>query len=167
MTYSLWHCGVLMGQADLQKNPQVPRQLVGVFRPTAYGRRLLPRLTGLLAAAAELKAEMTKRGLSEESLPEGAAEELIESTPAGQSLVDVGRVLSEVELRNAAGVTLTFQSIGFTDLGQLRSMARKLGCAKAAADLEYSPLEPSQVLVSATLAPRQHTFIRASRVEVT
>ncbi len=46
MPHTLWHCGVLLGEARLRASPGFARQIVGPFRPTAHGLEILPRLTG-------------------------------------------------------------------------------------------------------------------------
>jgi hypothetical protein len=164
MAYSLWHSGVLIGEADFERNPSIPRHMVGVFQPTAYGTRLLPRLTGLLAAAAELKDEMRSRGMSEEAMVSAASPELLESTKGGQGILEVSRALSEVELRDPAGAVLKFKSIAFVDLAELKAVARRVGLQATAANLESLPPIAPQVLVSVTLVPRHRFRLQRSRI---
>lgn len=168
MRHTLWHCGVLIGEAKMQVNPAQPRQIVGEFRPTAYGRELLPRLTGVLSAAAALKDEMATRGISEESVTDPVTgPDLIESMPGGRKMVDIGRTLSEVQLRDPSGIALEFKSIAFLDLGELDSLARKLGTMRPFATSEGGPHQRARVLVSATLAsPPASANARVSRPQL-
>lgn len=167
MRHSLWYCGVLIGEAKMQKNPAAPRQLVGEFRPTAYGRELLPRLTGVLSAAAALKDDMAARGITEESVTDPATgPDLIESMPGGRKMVDIGRTLSEVRLRDPSGVELEFKTIAFLDLGELESLARKLGTKGPFAKGEGGPHQRARLLVSATLAPPAPTNSRVARAQL-
>jgi hypothetical protein len=164
MPHTVWHCGVLMGDADMQENPDRPQQIVGVFRATAYGREVLPRVAGLLSAAADLKAEMAASGLSEEAIQSGEdVERFLDSSPAGQALIEAGRTLVDVELRSPDGATLPFITIGFVDMEELRAVARKVGLHSTADNLESLPSDAPQFLVSATLAPAKRSVISSSR----
>ena len=154
MPYTLWHCGVLLGASELQLNPERPRQMVGAFAPTAYGRELLPRLTGVLTAAAELKDELESRGVPEQEIQTGAVAELTGATAAEKKLVDIGRALSDVQLRAPNGASLAFVTIAFLDRTELHRLARKLHCDAAAATLETVPAGEQRFLVSVTLSPR-------------
>ena len=162
MKYTFWHCGALMGDAQLRKNPANPRQVFGPFRPTEYGRTLLPQLTGILAAGAALKEEMEARGMSEDSL--ASAEEVgqfLDQSPAGQRVMDVGRIISDMELRDHTGAQVPFQSIGFLDLASLAQLAIH------PAPNVRPPAPAFQVMVSATLSPRRHWGVQARRIEIT
>jgi hypothetical protein len=50
MPYTLWHCGVLIGETDFEEPGRRPPQYAGIFRPTDYGLVVFPRLTGILTA---------------------------------------------------------------------------------------------------------------------
>jgi hypothetical protein len=168
MKYSLWHCGVLMGDAHMRKNPTAPRQIMGQFRPTAYGRTLLPPLTGLLSAAAALKREMSVHGISEEALPEATAlAQFLENSPAGQRMADVGRIIADLELRDPSGAPVAFETIGFLDTAALQSLARELGRRTADPSRRASPDLASVILVSATLAPQKSATLSTRRIEIT
>ena len=58
MAYTFWHSGVLIGESDLEEASDNPRQHGGVFRPTAYGLEIFPRLTGILSEWYELKMHL-------------------------------------------------------------------------------------------------------------
>ena len=162
MPYTLWHAGVLIGETDFEGDRRDPRHsggrrhLVGVFRPTNYGRRLLPRLCGILSAMSDLKDEVEKRGLDADDLPADTLEDLFVSTTAGAHVIDIGRVLSEVELRSPMGGTLEVASMGFMDLAELASLSRKLAVNETV-DLEQSRPEMPEFLVSVTLNGRTRT----------
>ena len=68
MTYSFWHSGVLIGESDLEDRSDHPGQKGGIFRPTAYGLEILPRLTGFLSAGHALKTHLEANGLSAEEM---------------------------------------------------------------------------------------------------
>jgi hypothetical protein len=134
MPYTLWHQGKLIGETDFEdergdsRSPGRPRfHLAGAFRPTAYGREILPRVCGILTAGADLKEELARRGLDADDAPPEMIEHLFETTAAGAHIIDIGRVLSEIELRAPSGHTLAFASMGFMELAELTSLSRRLG----------------------------------------
>lgn len=153
MPYTLWHCGVLIGVTDFEGEGH-PRHYAGAFRPTAYGCQLFPRLSGMLTAAADLKEEMQRCGLHEDTMDADAISRFMHTTPAGQRVVDIGRALSEVELRDPAGKTLEFASIAFMDLWELSTLSSRLGCESELPDPNALPSEASRFIVSATLSGR-------------
>ena len=155
MTYTLWHRKQLIGETEFEEERSVPQQdgrshLAGVFLPTAYGRRLLPRLCGIMTAGFEFKEELLRRGLPTEDPPAEIVEQLFETTAAGAHIIDIGRVLSEVELRDPGGVTLMVASMGFIELAELAALSRRLG-EKEDVDLDDLPSDAPEFLVSVTL----------------
>jgi hypothetical protein len=157
MTYTLWHSGILIGETDFEGEADASaqrlrerRHLAGAFRPTTYGRQLLPRLCGILTAGADLKDELVRRGLNADDAPPDVIEDLFESTAAGAHIVDIGRVLSEIELRAPTGTTLAVASMAFIELAELASLSRRFGCDEPV-DLEATSPDGVQFVVSVTL----------------
>jgi hypothetical protein len=150
MSYTFWHCGVLIGESDLEEASGNPGQRGGTFWPTAYGLQVFPRLTGMLTAAHALKMHMDANGLSEDSMNGDQVEELLETTPAGQKVIDIGRMLSDVEMRAPDGSRLEFASIAFSDLMEVHQLARTLRL-DAADDPSVLPPDAPRYIVSATL----------------
>jgi len=111
MTYTFWHSGILIGESDLEEKSDHPRQRGGVFRPTAYGLELFPRLSGILAAGHALKTHLEANGLSPDEMDRQQIDELLDATPAGQKIIDIGRTISDVEMRAPDGQWLEFESI--------------------------------------------------------
>lgn len=157
MPYTLWHCGTLMGETDFEdaRGSETPRgrprfHMAGAFRPTEYGRRLLPRVCGILTAGADLKEELGRRGLDPDSAPPEVVEQLFETTAAGAHIIDIGRVLSEIELRAPGGQTLAVASMGFMELAELAFLSQRLAGDD---DVAIRPLQPGtpEFLVSVTL----------------
>lgn len=154
MPYTFWYSGILIGDSDLQESSCNPRQHGGSFRPTPYGLELFPRLTGVLTAGHALKLYLDANGLCPENMDSREIEELVDSTPAGRKILDIGRTLSDVEMRAPDGTTLEFESIAFTDLLELQSLARELNLDSANELDELptpSPSDISRYIVSATL----------------
>jgi hypothetical protein len=157
MPFTFWHREQPIGETDFEqeRNENVPRlgerrHLAGVFRPTPYGRRLLPRLCGIMTAGFELKEELALRGLPTDDVPPEMLEHLFETTAAGGHILDLGRVLCEVRVRDPRGVTLKVASMAFIDLAELASLSRKLGVHQTV-DLDHVPSDVAEFLVSVTL----------------
>lgn len=150
MAYTFWHCGILIGESDLEEDPDAARHLAGVFSPTSYGLQIFPRLTGILTAGHQLKMYLEANGLSEDDMEKTDVERLFDTTPAGQKIIDIGRTLSDVEMRAPGGKRLEFSSIAFSDLLELRTLLHDL-VPDSKHDLDNLPEEAPRYIVSATL----------------
>jgi len=155
MAYTLWHRGVLIGETEFEDSEHAAQgngriHLAGAFCPTPYGRTLLPRLCGILTAASELKEEMARRGIDADEADGEQIEDLFETTAAGAHIVDIGRVLTEVELRYPGGTRLIVASMGFMDLAELASLSRKRD-GREMSDTPLLPPGAPEFLVSVTL----------------
>src|SRR5947209_2946984 len=163
MPFTFWHREQLIGETNFeQEHAELAlrlagrRHLAGVFRPTPYGRRLLPQLCGIFTAGFELKEELVRRGLDTDDLPPETMEQLFETTAAGAHIIDIGRVLTEVGLRDPGGVRLKVASMAFIELAELASLSRQLG-QNQTVDFDAVPSDVAEFLVSVTLsdlAPR-------------
>lgn len=164
MPYTIWYRGELIGETEFEgQRDEIPRaheidpeapagkHLAGVFRPTTYGRQLLPRLCGIMTAAADLKEEVVRRGLDPDDVPPHLMRRLFEGTAAGLHILDIGRVLSEVELRNPTGLTVVVASMGFMDMGELASLTRRMGGSPPTVDFDHLPPEAPEFVVSVTI----------------
>ena len=158
MPFTFWHRDQLIGETDFEGDrlefaPHVGerRHLAGIFRPTAYGRRLLPQLCGIMTAGAALKEELVRRGVDPDDAPPELMEHLFETTAAGAHILGLGRALSEVCLRDPGGVKMKIASIGFMDLNELATLSRMLGEGQTV-DYDNVPAEVAEFLVSVTLS---------------
>jgi hypothetical protein len=150
MTYTFWHAGILIGESDFEEASDHPRQRGGVFRPTAYGIQVFPRISGMLSAGNALKTYLDEKGLSAEELNPDEIEDLLDRTPAGQRIIDIGRMLSQVEVRAANGRPLEFATIAFSDPGEIERLLREMEIGPEQG-LEDLPSEAPRYIVSATL----------------
>jgi len=153
MTYTFWHCGILIGESRMKREPGRPRHLSGSFDPTPYGLELFPRLTGILTSGRELKSYLDANGLSPDDMSREEIENIFETIPAGQKVIDIGRTLSEVEMRDPDGRPLEFLSIGFSDLLEFKTLAREMDRGKKREPPTLPPGVP-RYLVSATLSKK-------------
>lgn len=158
MPFTFWHRNQLIGETDFEGDRTViaphlgeRRHLAGIFRPTAYGRRMLPQLCGIMTAGFAFKEELVRRGVDPDDASPEMMEHLFETTAAGAQMIDLGRVLTEVCLRDPGGVRLKIASIGFMDLNELASLSRMLG-ENQTVDFEDVPSEVAEFLVSVTLS---------------
>jgi hypothetical protein len=166
MPFTLWHREQLIGETNFEQEHAEAalhlggrRHLAGVFRPTPYGRRLLPRLCGIFTAGFELKEELARRGFDADDVPPETMEELFESTAAGAHMIDIGRVLTQVALRDPGGVRLKVASMAFIELAELASLSRQLG-KNQTVDFDAVPSDVAEFLVSVTLSDRAPHFGR-------
>lgn len=162
MAYTFWHSGILIGESDFEATGDHPRQHFGGFRPTAYGLGVFPRLTGILTAAHAIKADLDAKGVLPDDLQPGEIEEILDTTPAGQKVIDLGRTLSEVEMRDPDGRRIEFASIAFSDLLELQTLVRELEI-ESSAGLADVPNDAERYVVSATFletAPDSATATR-------
>lgn len=157
MPYTFWHREQLIGDTDFEEERDLAaphlgerRHLAGVFRPTPYGRLLLPRLCGMLTAGFELKEELARRGVAADDAPPEIIEPLFENTAAGAHVIDIGRVLSEIVLRDPGGVRLKVASMAFIELAELAALSRKLGVNETV-DFDGASGDVPEFLVSVTL----------------
>jgi hypothetical protein len=153
MAYTFWHSGILIGESDLEDTRDHPRQRAGIFRPTPHGLTVFPRLTGMLSAMHELRANLEANGLVPDDMKEGEIHEVLDNTPAGQKIMDIGRALSEVEVRAADGRRLAFTQIAFSDLFELQRLVRELQIDSESTVIELPP-EAHRYIVSATFSER-------------
>jgi len=152
MAYTFWHSGILIGESDLEESSDHAGQRGGVFHPTAYGREVFPRLTGILSAGYTFKTQLEANGVSPEEMERGEfgeLDELFDTSPAGQKIIDVGRMLSEVEVRSPDGSRLEFASIAFSDPSEIQRLLREMELG-AADDLTDLPPDAPRYIVSAT-----------------
>ena len=161
MAYTLWHSGIVIGTSELDR-PGNPRQWAGIFHPTAYGLEIFPRLTGILSAGHELKKHLDAKGLSVEEIEPGEIEELMVTSSGGRKIIDLGRMLSEIELRAPDGSGVEFASIAFSDLLELQRLTRdmRLDCADNLRDL---PPDAPRYIVSATFRSDKRRTTRGAR----
>jgi len=149
MTYTFYHSGILIGESDLEDVADNRRQRAGVFRATAYGLDIFPRLTGILSAGHAFEEHLKANGLSLDNMERAEIDQLLDTVPAGQKIIDIGRMLSEVEIHAPNGAPLEFESIAFIDQLEWKRMAKLL--SDPAAEVEEWPPGVPRYVVSVTL----------------
>ncbi len=148
MPYTFYHAGILIGESKLE-DVASKRQRAGVFRPTPYGLDIFPRLTGILSAGHALETHLRESGLSLDDMERAEIEHLFDTNPAGQKIIDIGRMLSEVEIQAPNGTRKEFKQIAFIDQLEWKRMAKLL--SDPAAEVEEWPPGVPRYVVSVTL----------------
>jgi hypothetical protein len=165
MTYTFYHSGILIGESNLEDVADNRRQRAGIFRATAYGMDIFPRLTGILSAGRAFQEYLEANGLSLDSMERAEIDHLLDTVPAGQKIIDIGRMLGGVEIRAPNGAPLEFESIAFIDQLEWKRVGQLLG--EPAAELEKLPPGVPRYVVSTTLrhaAPVPSRKRKASRM---
>ena len=148
MRYTFYHAGVLIGESKLE-DARSKRERAGVFHPTAYGLDIFPRLTGILSAGHALETHLRENGLSLNDMEKAEIEHLLDTNPAGQKIIDIGRMLSEVEIQAPNGTRKEFEQIAFIDQLEWKRVGKLL--SDPAAEVEEWPPGVPRYVVSITL----------------
>jgi hypothetical protein len=150
MPYTFYHAGVLIGESKLE-DVTSKRQRAGVFRPTPYGLDIFPRLTGILSAGHALETHLRENGLSLDDMEKAEIEHLLDTNPAGQKIIDIGRMLSEVEIQAPNGTRKEFEQIAFIDQLEWKRVGKLLSDPEAEVAIEEWPPGVPRYVVSVTL----------------
>jgi hypothetical protein len=150
MPYTFYHAGVLIGESKLE-DVTSKRQRAGVFRPTPYGLDIFPRLTGILSAGHALETHLRENGLSLDDMEKAEIEHLLDTNPAGQKILDIGRMLSEVEIQAPNGTRKEFEQIAFIDQLEWKRVGKLLSDPEAEVAIEEWPPGVPRYVVSVTL----------------
>jgi hypothetical protein len=151
MPFTVWKRGMLIGQTDLELGELGGRRRAGVFHPTPPGVIVLPALTVMAPALFRLGDAMKRLPLSEEEIERDgdAALEAFDRSPEGQAVLAAAEHIAELEVRDANGRDVTFESILISDLEDLGKMGivRKGASAK-----RRTAGDPVRYLISLTLS---------------
>jgi hypothetical protein len=165
MSYTFYHCGIVIGKSDLEGASPDPRQRGGVFWPTTYGLQLFPRLAGMLSATHALRTHLEANGLCPDEADQRVIDELLETTPAGRRIIDIGRMVIDVEMRAPDDRRVEFASIAFSEPMEIKRLAQDMRI-EAASDLPDLPSDAPRHIVSVMLrAPLHVAGVHRASVE--
>ena len=150
MSYTFYHCGLVIGHSDLEAASPHPGQRGGVFWPTTYGLQLFPRLSGMLTATHALTTHLEANGFVPDEADHRVIDDLLETTPAGRKILGIGRMAIDIEMRESNGRQVEFVSIAFSEPAEIRRLAHELGI-DAAGDLPDLPPDAPRHIVSVRL----------------
>jgi hypothetical protein len=155
MSFSLWHRGTLIGETDFGLGRLPGGRRAGVFHPAPSGMTVLPALTAMAPALFGLGAAMDRLPLSDEDIERDtdAAIEAFARSPEGRRVLAAAEQIADLELRDASGKHIEFQSILVTDLQELAA----LGVAHRAAEETSGrgSRDPVRYVISVTLSERR------------
>jgi hypothetical protein len=148
MTYTFWHAGMLLGQAELSHNPSNPAHRAGILAPTAYGLGLLPRLTQSLTVALGMKRLLDARNLSIDNVSPHALTTILAGTDVERGMRDMGQLLIDMEVRGSDDAPCPVSMLLFSDLDDMRRVGHAIG---SNIDERLSHVPPGQKLYIASV----------------
>ncbi|MFN2567640.1 MAG: hypothetical protein ABR499_21810 [Gemmatimonadaceae bacterium] len=124
MRFTLWQRGRLIGETDFGLGRLPGGRRAGVFHPAPSGMTVLPALTAMAPALFGLDDAMKRLPLSDEEIERDtdAAIEAFSQSPEGQRVLAAAEEIADLELRDASGTPVAFESILVTDLHQLAAI---------------------------------------------
>ena len=152
MAYSIWKNGEKLGETRFELRPG-PHKMAGVFHPTPSGLAVLPSVTAMMPALFAFGRMCRAKGIEvDESRPETIDRGLdaFANSPEGMRIQTAARHVEELELVDATGHTLVWESILISDLTNLAELSGNREDAKRR--LECMPGDPIRFMISVTLA---------------
>jgi len=163
MPYSVWKNGEKIGETRFELNPG-PRKRAGVFHPTVFGLTVLPGITAMMPALFDFGRMCKERGVDVEDDRPEAAEHAFDSfanTPEGKRLQAAASCVAELELRDAAGDTMEWESIMISDMTKLAEIVERHASGRAN-QLKMLPGDPIRFMITTTLV--EHPTARQTNV---
>lgn len=151
MPYSVWKNGEKVGETRLELSP-APRKRAGVFHPTAFGLTMLPGITAMAPALFEFSEMCKAQGVDvDDDRPEAAerAFETFANTPEGKRVQAAASCIADLELRDAMGRSVQWESLMISDMTAIVELAgrRRRG---AADQIKLLPGDPIRFMISTT-----------------
>ena len=153
MPYSVWKNGEKIGDTRFELSP-APRKRAGVFHPTSFGLTVLPGITAMAPALFDFGEMCKAQGVDVEDDRRETADRVFNrfaNTPEGRRVQAAANCIADLELRDAAGRTMQWESIMISDMTDVVELAGRL--RRGAVDqLEKLPGDPIRFMISTTLA---------------
>jgi len=150
MSYSLYHCGQLVGHTDLGHEGPLPDQRLGVLKATPRGVSILPALVGLLSVSMALQDIVPDNEDAKVDLD--AMRNALTQSQAGRRAIRLVQQLEKLELRDDSGRRVDFQTISISNLEELTKISEEHGIDFQDVDLTSAP---DLFLVSVTFGARR------------
>lgn len=154
-THTVWSNGRKLGETSFELASRGNQQL-GTFQPTTLGIELLPGITGMMPALFDFHALCQREGVDTADDNPAAGREAFarfEHAPEGKRVIAAAKMISTLELRDAGGNTLAWESILITDVDDILRLAAKLRVGEEhtpeGASVNDSP--PIRYMISVTL----------------
>jgi hypothetical protein len=140
MFYSVWLDGNRIGDTALELRHGLGRR-AGVFHPTEFGLTVLPGITAMAPALFDMGRMCRENGIDTEDPDfdiDGAADGIF-ATPEGRRLIAAAKEISRLELQDASGRIVHWDSIlisDMTDFARIAAKGRLDAVAKRTPDAE-------------------------------
>ena len=152
MRHTLWIGDQQIGETHFELRTVGARR-AGMFRPTDFGRNVLPGITDMFPALIAFGELCRREGVDvNDDSPESASAALdtFGGTAEGQRVISAAKRISAITVRDAAGRTIHWESLAISDLELLAKLAAKQKPGNRA--VVASPPGSGSYVVSLTLA---------------
>ena len=155
MRYTVWIDGTEVGETSFEIRHGSGR-LAGVFHPSAPGIALLPGITAMARALLDTGRMCRENGIdpNDPDLDADSATDRVFGTAEGQRVIEAARIAARLELHDARGELVEWDSLLISDMNDFREMSKRAATdggpnpdAKASGD-------PIRYFISAQLRPR-------------
>ena len=160
MSYTVWLDGTRIGETALELRHGNNRR-GGVFHPTELGLSVLPSITAMgpaLLDAGRLYGEDDFIPDDPDAPSESAAAAFF-ATPEGQRIMQAAELISRLELLDASGALVPWESLLISDMNEFIAVATRCSSGKSepATPAERNDGDPVRYFISATLisSPRR------------
>jgi hypothetical protein len=133
MTYSIWLDGNRIGNTALESSHGQGRR-AGVFHPTELGLTVLPTITAMGPALLDVSRICRESGIETEDpdLDIDSATEEVFRTPEGLRALAAARQVARLELHDASGRVVVWDSILITDMAEFAAVVAATSAADPA-----------------------------------
>jgi hypothetical protein len=125
MEFTVWMDGTKIGETALEISHGTGRR-AGVFHPSASGMALLPGITAMPRALLEAGRMCRANGIDPEDPAldmEGTATAVLQ-TAEGRRIMDAAKIAVRLELHDARGTLVPWDSLLISDMHDIRALAR-------------------------------------------
>jgi hypothetical protein len=163
MTYTVWIHGQQIGETTFEYERDTRRR-AGRFQPTEFGLQVLPSITAMVPALFDFGRMCKAQGIDPDSASDLDAELALQTfgdTREGRRVMAAARQIAELQVRDANGTVIPWESLVITDLEWLLAYARDEENPSANAVLDAMPAhEPIKFMISLTLSRGSDGAIR-------
>jgi hypothetical protein len=151
MSCELWIHGQKIGTTRFELRA-TPRKRAGVFQPTAFGMTVLPSITAMTRALLDFGEVCRRNGIRANDMGPETSERTVAAfseTPEGQRVIAAARQIAALELRDASGTPMAWESIAVSDINDLIAASERLSGRTAPARTPAG--DPVRYLITVTL----------------
>lgn len=151
MSYSVWLDGIRIGDTALELRHGIGRR-GGVFHPTELGLTVLPGITAMAPALVDMGQLCRDNCINtEEGVDVDRATQTILGTSAGRTMLAAAEQISRIELHDASGRIVRWESILISDMADFSAFAAKQIAEADEVPAEQLDIPPVRYFISTTL----------------